>query len=533
MSDTASGSRPAGAREGDPKLDGSARRAAPRGDEAVRDAPAVDAQAGGRPADRPFVRVPPMHLRTRSLEPGQARLVVAMVVAVMVTIAAAIISLGVNEVDEIIPVPPKEVQIGPWTTLVSQERPSTAVVLLALLAMVTVAGIALALEAIATLLSLSPRRRELMRRRGAMRPAIPGPVTVTVLVPAHNEEVSLPGTLTALTQQERPPDRIIVVADNCTDRTVQIAREMGFEAFETVDNSHSKGGALNQALRRYLPTMGLSDVVMVIDADTQLDPRFVDVAAGEMETDPVLSAVGGIFYGEDGNGLIGQLQRNEYTRYALQLKARNGRVFVLTGTASMFRVEALLDVAAARGVYLPGETGNIYDTSALTEDNELTLALKTLGATMKSPQECRVTTEIMPTWRNLWKQRQRWQRGALENIGAYGLTRATVRYWGQQVGIGYGTIALNLALLLMVITFFAVDRWIWFPFWMAAGLVFLAERVITVWRGGWRARLLAAALVPELCYDLFLQAVFVNCLFKIVLGQRASWGHVQHQAAPS
>jgi len=95
-----------------------------------------------------------------------------------------------------------------------------------------------------------------------------------------------------------------------------------------------------------------------------------------------------------------------------------------------------------------------------------------------------VTTEIMPTWRDLWTQRKRWQRGALENLSAYGITRATIRYWGQQVGIGYGTVALNLAILLMLITVLAVDQWIWFPFWVIVGLIFVAERVITVWRGG-------------------------------------------------
>ena len=36
-------------------------------------------------------------------------------------------------------------------------------------------------------------------------------------------------------------------------------------------------------------------------------------------------------------------------------------------------------MAAARGVFIPGETGRVYDTAALTEDNELTLALKSLG----------------------------------------------------------------------------------------------------------------------------------------------------------
>ena len=84
---------------------------------------------------------------------------------------------------------------------------------------------------------------------------------------------------------------------------------------------------------------------------------------------------------------------------------------------------------------LPGPAGKVYDTLALTEDNELTLALKTLGARMTCPSQCRVTTEIMTSWRDLWRQRLRWQRGALENIAAYGLTRATVRYWGQQLGL--------------------------------------------------------------------------------------------------
>ena len=76
---------------------------------------------------------------------------------------------------------------------------------------------------------------------------------------------------------------------------------------------------------------------------------------------------------------------------------------------------------------------------------------------MISPMQCRVVTEVMPTLRALWRQRMRWQRGALENIGAYGLTRTTLRYWLQQLGIGYGTIALNAYLLLMLITLLAAD----------------------------------------------------------------------------
>jgi cellulose synthase/poly-beta-1,6-N-acetylglucosamine synthase-like glycosyltransferase len=194
----------------------------------------------------------------------------------------------------------------------------------------------------------------------------------------------------------------------------------------------------------------------------------------------------------------------------------------------MFRAEALLDVAAARGVYIPGAPGRVYDTAALTEDNELTLALKSIGATMTSPGECTVTTELMPTWGNLWVQRQRWQRGALENLSAYGFTRATLRYWGQQVGIGYGAVALNASLALIVITIVAVDHWIWFPFWMAIGAIFVAERVATAWSGGWKARFLALALFPELFYDVYLQVVFIKCLWDIFRNKTPRWGHVQH-----
>lgn len=480
-----------------------------------------------------FVEVPSVPVRAPDPGVMSGRLVVAVVVAVVVTIGAFATTVGYIFAGSQRPKPLRQVTTGPYTTFVSTEFPPTKLILMAVFGIIIIAATAIAFEAIAALMSISPRRRLLTSYRADIgRAATDGKVRVTALMPAHNEEFSLPVTLSALLAQIRPPDRVIVAADNCTDRTVEIAREMGFEVFETIDNAHKKGGALNQALARILPESDASDVILVMDADTSLAPRFIEVGAARLEADPELTAVGGVFFGEDGNGLVGQLQRNEYARYSLQIRARRGRVFVLTGTATMFRADALLDVAAARSVFVPGETGKVYDTSALTEDNEITFALKSLGATVTSPIECRVTTEIMPTWKDLWIQRKRWQRGALENLSAYGITRATIRYWGQQVGIGYGAFALNLALVLLFITFLAVDTWIWFPFWLIIGLVFLIERVITAWSGGWKARGLAALLFPELAYDVFLQIVFCKCLFDITMARRATWGHVLHPTAP-
>lgn len=426
------------------------------------------------------------------------------------------------------------VLFGAWDVIYDTQAPSLRVLLVAIaVALVCAAGLGYLEYRVITTYRRSTNSRGLpLAPRVVMadtKGRFDGEVTVTVLVPAHNEEASLPATLSSLAQQEPPPQRIVVVADNCTDRTVEIAREHGAEVFETVDNVHKKGGGLNQALRYLLPQQGENDVVMVMDADTMLDPGFLASAIRRFTEDRGLMAVGGVFYGEEGHGLIGQFQRNEYIRYGRELRRRRGKVFVLTGTASMFRPRALRTVAAERGHSIPGVEGDVYDTAALTEDNELTIALKSLGALTISPSECTVVTELMPSWRLLWHQRLRWQRGALENIGAYGVTPQTIRYWAQQLGIGYGVFALWSYFALLIVMLLATDRWVWFTFWLGLGALFMAERVVTVWRGGWKARLVALAIFPELFFDAFLQLVYVKGVVDISLNRQARWTHVQHR----
>jgi hypothetical protein len=67
---------------------------------------------------------------------------------------------------------------------------------------------------------------------------------------------------------------------------------------------------------------------------------------------------------------------------------------------------------------------------------------------------------------------------------------------------------------------------VWFPFWLGLGTLFVAERVVTVWRGGWRARLLALTLFPELAFAAYLNAVFVKGVLDISFGRQADWKHV-------
>ena len=459
-----------------------------------------------------------MTLRQRALG-GIVVAVIVMITLILVVIDAVIAKyFDEDPFDQ----EPLVFRLGPWSLDVVTQGPPQDFLIVITIALAVVALGSVALEYLAALRTLHPLYP-------ALGDVLPQGVTaprVLAFVPAHNEAENLPITLPALMQQSIPPDQIIVVADNCEDATVEVAQSLGAKVIVTTNNTDRKAGALNQAMRAMIDEVQAQDLILVMDADTRLGQDFIATAITEFADDDSLGAVGGLFYGEQRLGLIGQLQRNEYFRYQLQIRHRRGRVFVLTGTASVFRANALADVAAARGTLLPGNLGDVYDASAITEDNELTLALKTLGFRMISPQDCGVETELMPTWSALWTQRKRWQRGALENLSTYGFTSVTARYWGQQVGIAYGVVALTAAYVFLILGFLAMDRFEWYVFWILLTLVFVIERVATVWRGGWPARLVAAPLVIEIGYAFFLQANFVSSCWDIVRNRQKRWGHL-------
>jgi cellulose synthase/poly-beta-1,6-N-acetylglucosamine synthase-like glycosyltransferase len=99
---------------------------------------------------------------------------------------------------------------------------------------------------------------------------------VAVLVPAHNEELSIDKTLFSILPQLEATDRLIVVADNCSDRTADIARQAGAEVtIRTNQALRGKGYALEHGLE-FLEQTQPPDVVVLIDADCQLENHCID-----------------------------------------------------------------------------------------------------------------------------------------------------------------------------------------------------------------------------------------------------------------
>jgi cellulose synthase/poly-beta-1,6-N-acetylglucosamine synthase-like glycosyltransferase len=346
---------------------------------------------------------------------------------------------------------------------------------------------------------------------------------VVGLIPAHNEEDQIEDAIRSLREQDAPPDLIVVCADNCTDDTGAKAQASGAFVFETVDNAHKKAGALNQALDALLPELRDEDAVLVMDADSFLAPTFLEEAR-RLLGEKSIGGVGGVFTGRAGGGFVGMLQRNEYARYARDVARQKGKVLVLTGTATLFSARTLRHVVQARveGV-LPGGSPQVYDTNVLTEDNELTLALLHLGYKVTSPKGCRLTTEVMESWRDLYRQRLRWKRGAIENLRDYGLTRVTARYWGRQFFTLLG-IVVTLGYLLSLGWSLAVHETIGLqPLWLAVTGIFIAERVVTVKARGPLQMALAGTLLVEMSFDIFLQGVHAKAIWDSVLGNERRW----------
>ncbi|GGT09521.1 glycosyltransferase family 2 protein [Nonomuraea spiralis] len=116
--------------------------------------------------------------------------------------------------------------------------------------------------------------------------------TLTVIVPAHNEEHGLPATLRSLAAQTTPPEKIIVVDDASTDRTGEVAASFdGVTVLRPPHNLGSKARAQNHAL----PHCD-TDLILAVDADTVLAPDYIErikptfddpkvgVAAGNVQT---------------------------------------------------------------------------------------------------------------------------------------------------------------------------------------------------------------------------------------------------------
>ncbi|BAZ08391.1 hypothetical protein NIES4071_01960 [Calothrix sp. NIES-4071] len=233
-------------------------------------------------------------------------------------------------------------------------------------------------------------------------------IKVTVLVPAHNEELVIGSTLERLAPMLKKQDSLIVIADNCTDATAKEARVKGATVIERQDLVHKgKGYALDYGLQFIAASP--PDVVIVIDADCtvhngaiqKLSQRAVStgcpVQATYLMARPKNSNSSKDFISQFSN-IVRNLVRPLGLTY-LQIPSS------LHGTGMAFPWSTTQKVSLANG--------------HLLEDLKLGLDLTLAGHKPIFCQEAKVTGYFPSSTQAAKTQKTRWEHGHLQLIQTY------------------------------------------------------------------------------------------------------------------
>jgi N-acetylglucosaminyltransferase len=171
--------------------------------------------------------------------------------------------------------------------------------------------------------------------------------SVTVVVPAFNEEEGLGDTLDSFLVQTRKPEAVIVVDDCSTDGTADVIAsytskfsDAGIEFLRICppENLGSKAKAQNLAIGQVR-----TDLVLPVDADTLLAPNYVELIVEPFKSDKVNIAAGCVLT-RHANTVTERGRQIEYLfgfHWHRPIQAAANSPVVCSGCCSAFRMSAL------------------------------------------------------------------------------------------------------------------------------------------------------------------------------------------------
>lgn len=227
---------------------------------------------------------------------------------------------------------------------------------------------------------------------------------LAVIVPAHNESAGIVPTLEDIKSQLKPGDRLIVVADNCTDDTAAVAASAGAEVMPRNDLTQiGKGYALGWAVNHI--STDPPDFVVFIDADCRIQADGIEklqAVCGELGR-PVQAC----FLMKTAEGSPIDHRFSEFTfllrNFVRPLGLKNLNCPVqLMGTGMMFPWDVIRSAPLASG--------------HLVEDLKLGLDLAAAGKAPYFFPLVRVSSDFPVTAKGTDSQRQRWVQGHLGMI---------------------------------------------------------------------------------------------------------------------
>jgi cellulose synthase/poly-beta-1,6-N-acetylglucosamine synthase-like glycosyltransferase len=337
--------------------------------------------------------------------------------------------------------------------------------------------------------------------------------SIAVIIPAHNEQVLILSTINSVLSQLNQGDRLIVVADNCTDATASIARTAGAEVVERFNQQErGKGYALDFGIRYCAGNP--PEVVIIVDADCLVSAKSIyKVAAACIESGrPVQSLY--LMKSPEGAGL-----KTRIAEFAWLVKdqvrpsgyALLGLPCQLMGTGMAFLWKDISTANLASG--------------HIVEDLQLGIDFCRTGKPPLFLPEALVTSVFPISAEGLSGQRTRWEHGHLGVIlsEAPGLFAEAIHKRNLNLlALAFDLIVPPLALLtLLIVAVFVISIMLYFisgltlALWLASAcLSLLALAVILAWSAFGQQVISFASLCYAPIYALLKIPVYLNFLVK-------------------
>lgn len=225
--------------------------------------------------------------------------------------------------------------------------------------------------------------------------------SVTVVVPAYNEEKVIVRTVESILQSNYENFIVLVIDDGSRDKTHTVVRKT-FAGNPKVrihrQNNGGKWQASNHALLRVE-----SEFVVAVDADTLVDPDAIRYLVQKL-SDPEVAAVAGNVKVGNALNLLTRLQSIEYiTAQNIDRRAFESfnAMMVVPGAIGAWRVSAVIEAG-------------FYSSDTLTEDADLTISLIRNGYKVTFDERAYTYTEAPENVRAFLAQRLRWTLGMMQ-----------------------------------------------------------------------------------------------------------------------
>ncbi|MBT4165726.1 glycosyltransferase family 2 protein [archaeon] len=234
--------------------------------------------------------------------------------------------------------------------------------------------------------------------------------TVTILIPAYNEEKSIKATMQSILESDYPEEKleIIVIDNSSTDQTLKLAKEFkkDFKGKNKIkiftEKQQGKGYALNLGI-----SQAKGEIIVSMDADTFVEPYSLKNMVKYFKDPQIMSVSPAIVIHKPKN----ILQRVQYIEYVIGLFLRKtfailNAIHITPGAFSAYRASFFKEHGG-------------YETENITEDLELAMRIQYYQYKIENSPESPAYTIAPNKFSHLLKQRRRWYIGLMKNMRKY------------------------------------------------------------------------------------------------------------------